>query len=99
MSRPFTFDRVVRMIIALTLIVCTIWLIGILKNVLLPFCLACLLSYIMEPFVEFNQKLLHQKGRVLAVFVTIFDVTIYILRIQPIPYSFESYFACTQCFD
>jgi len=28
-----------------------------------------------------------------------FDVTIYILRIQPIPYSFESYFACTQCFD
>ena len=76
MSRPFTFDRVVRMIIALTLIVCTIWLIGILKNVLLPFCLACLLSYIMEPFVEFNQKLLHQKGRVLAVFVTIFDVTV-----------------------
>lgn len=76
MSRPFTFDRVVRMIIALTLIVCTIWLIGILKNVLLPFCLACLLSYIMEPFVEFNQKLLHQKGRVLVVFVTIFDVTV-----------------------
>lgn len=78
MSRPFTFDRVVRMVIALALTVAAIWITGVLKNVLLPFCLACLLSYIMEPFVEFNQKLLHQKGRVLAVFVTLFDVTVII---------------------
>jgi predicted PurR-regulated permease PerM len=55
-----------------------IWLTGVLKNVLLPFCLACLLAYIMEPFVEFNQRFLHQKGRVLAVFITIFDVTVII---------------------
>lgn len=76
MSRPFTFDRVVRMVIALAITAAAIWLIGELKNVLLPFCLACLLSYIMEPFVEFNQRLLRRKGRVLAVFVTIFDVTV-----------------------
>lgn len=66
------------MVIALALTVAAIWITGVLKNVLLPFCLACLLSYIMEPFVEFNQKLLHQKGRVLAVFVTLFDVTVII---------------------
>lgn len=78
MSRPFTFDRVVRIIIALTFIAVAIWLTGVLKNVLLPFCLACLLSYIMEPFVEFNQRFLHQKGRVLAVFITLFDVTVII---------------------
>lgn len=76
MSRPFTFDRVVRMVIALVIIAVAVWLIGVLKNVLLPFCLACLISYIMEPFVEFNQRLLRRKGRVLAVFVTIFDVTV-----------------------
>lgn len=76
MSRPFTFDRVVRMVIALAIIAVAVWLIGVLKNVLLPFCLACLISYIMEPFVEFNQRLLRRKGRVLAVFVTIFDVTV-----------------------
>lgn len=76
MSRPFTFDRVVRMVIALAIIAVAVWLIGVLKNVLLPFCLACLMSYIMEPFVEFNQRLLRRKGRVLAVFVTIFDVTV-----------------------
>lgn len=78
MSRPFTFDRVVRMLIALAITAAAIWITGVLKNVLLPFCLACLLSYIMEPFVEFNQRLLRQKGRVLAVFVTIFDVTVII---------------------
>lgn len=75
MARPFTFDRVVRMVIALAIIAGLVWLMGILKNVLLPFCLACLISYIMEPFVEFNQKILKRKGRVLAVFVTLFDVT------------------------
>lgn len=78
MAKPFTFDRVVRMVIALAITVGAIWLTGVLKNVLLPFCLACLLSYIMEPFVEFNQRLLRQKGRVIAVFVTLFDVTVII---------------------
>lgn len=76
MARPFTFDRVVRMLIALGITAGAIWLTGVLKNVLLPFCLACLLSYIMEPFVEFNQRLLHRKGRVLPVFVTLFDVAL-----------------------
>lgn len=75
MARPFTFDRVIRLIIALVLLAVAFWLIGTLKNVLLPFCLACLLAYIMDPLVEFNQRLLHTKSRVLAVFITIMDVT------------------------
>lgn len=75
MAKPFTFDRVIRLIIALVLIIGAFWLIGTLKNVLLPFCLACLIAYIMEPFVEFNQRLFHTKKRVLPVFVTIIDVT------------------------
>ncbi len=76
MARPFTFDRVIRMLIALAITAAAVWLTGVLKNVLLPFCLACLLSYILEPFVEFNQRLLHVKGRVLAVFITLFDVAL-----------------------
>ena len=76
MSRPFTFDRVVRLIITLAILWASIWLIGILQNVLLPFCLACLLSYIMEPLVEFNQRLLHINRRALAVFITLLDVTL-----------------------
>ncbi|MDE6717988.1 MAG: AI-2E family transporter [Muribaculaceae bacterium] len=74
--KPFTFDRFVRLLITLALIAGLIWLLGILKNVLLPFCLACLLAYIMEPCVLFNQKLMHTKKRGAAVTVTLIDVTI-----------------------
>lgn len=81
MSKPFTFDRVVRMVIALGVIVLVIWLIGVLHNVLLPFCLACLLSYILEPFVEFNQRLLKIRHRGLAVFLTLFDCTVVIVAL------------------
>ena len=73
MSRPFTFDRVVRMVIGLGLTILVIWLLGILKNVLLPFCLACLLSYVLEPFVEYNQYSLSLKRRSPAVFITLID--------------------------
>lgn len=74
--KPFTFDRFVRLLITLALCAGVIWLLGILKNVLLPFCLACLLAYIMEPFVEFNRKFLRLKNRGLAVAITIIDVTV-----------------------
>lgn len=76
MSRPFTFDRVVRMIITIAAIAAAVWLIGVLKNVLLPFCIACLLSYILEPFVECNQRMLHTKKRVIPVFITLIDVAV-----------------------
>lgn len=73
MSRPYTFDRVVRMVIAVLVTCAVIWLIAILKNVLLPFCLACLLSYVLEPSVEYNQKILGYKQRVPAVITTLID--------------------------
>ena len=73
MSRPFTFDRTVRLVITLGIIACIVWLLGVLENVLLPFFLACLLSYIMEPFVEFNQLLSKYHRRAPAVFITLGD--------------------------
>ncbi|MDE6301755.1 MAG: AI-2E family transporter [Muribaculaceae bacterium] len=53
-----------------------IWLINILKDVLLPFCVACLVAYILEPLVEVNRTLLHCKRRGIPVFVTLFEVTL-----------------------
>lgn len=73
MSKPFTFDRVVRMVITICIIVLTGWLLAVLENVLLPFFLACLISYIIEPFVEYNQKILGFRRRYPAVFVTLGD--------------------------
>lgn len=72
-SRPYTFDRVVRILFSLALLAVAIYLINYLKAVLLPFCVACLIAYILEPFVQFNRRLLHLRGRMVAVFVTLFE--------------------------
>ena len=73
MSRPFDLDRTVRLIIGVALTITIIWLLGVLKYALLPFFLACLISYIMEPLVELNQQLMGFKKRVPAVFITLID--------------------------
>ena len=73
MSTYFTFDKTVKLIIAIAIIAFAIWLIGVLKNVLLPFCLACLLSYIIEPVVEYNQQTLGLRKRAPAVLLTLAD--------------------------
>lgn len=73
-----TFDRVVRFIAGAALIAAIVWLINILKNVLLPFAVACLIAYMLEPLVGLNQRWMRMKGRVLPVFVTLLEVTVVI---------------------
>lgn len=75
-SRPFTFDRVVRIIAGLLLLAGAVWLVNSLRNVLLPFALACLISYMLEPVVKFHQRIFHLKGRVLASLITILEATV-----------------------
>lgn len=72
-SQPYTFDRVVRLLIGCAIFAFIIWLLSLLKDVLLPFCVACLIAYIFEPFVQFNRQLLKLKGRMVAIGVTIFE--------------------------
>ena len=76
--RPFTFDRVVRILIAAGSIAIAIWLINYLKDVLLPFCVACLVSYMLEPIVGINQRVLRTRRRALPVFVTLFETALII---------------------
>lgn len=77
-SRPFTFDRVVRLLIGCAIVVFLVWLVNMLKDVLLPFCVACLIAYIFEPFVQYNRRLLKLKGRITAIFVTLFEVLLFL---------------------
>ena len=77
-SRPFTFDRVVRMVLGLVAIAGAIWLIDTLEYVLLPFCVACLIAYILDPFVDFNRRINPLKGRALATMLTLVEVTLVI---------------------
>lgn len=81
LHQPYTFDRVVRLVIGAVIFCAIIWIINILKGVLLPFCVACLIAYMFEPFVQYNRKLLKLKGRITAIFVTLFEATFFIALI------------------
>ena len=72
-SRPYTFDRVVRIIFTLAVAAVIVYILYILRDVLLPFCVAALIAYIIEPWVELNKHLLHLKSRTWAVVLTIFE--------------------------
>lgn len=75
LSRQFTFDRVVRILGSVAIMALLVWLIDILKDVLLPFCVACLIAYMLEPIVEWQQKKLKLKKRILPVIITIVELT------------------------
>ena len=50
-ARPYTFDRVVRLLISVAAVAAAVWFIDMLKDVLLPFLVSCLIAYLLEPFV------------------------------------------------
>ena len=72
--QPYTFDRVVRMILTTLVFAVIVTLVYVLRNVLLPFGVAVLVAYMLEPFVQFYRRLLNLRGRVIAVFVTLFGM-------------------------
>ncbi|MDE6207330.1 MAG: AI-2E family transporter [Muribaculaceae bacterium] len=80
-SRPYTFDRVVRLVITVLSIAAAYWLISTLKSVLLPFLVAWLIAYILEPFVQSNKRLLGVHNRWLPIFVTLFECLLFIIAI------------------
>ncbi len=75
-GRPFTFDRVVRILITIACIVAVFWLATVLKSVLLPFLVAWLIAYILEPFVQYNKDLLRMNSRYLPIFMTLFETAL-----------------------
>lgn len=77
----YDLDRTVRLVINCVLFVAAIWLVNTLKGVLLPFCVGCLIAYLFEPFVQFNRQLLNLKGRVIATFVTLFEMTFFFVAL------------------
>jgi predicted PurR-regulated permease PerM len=72
--RPFTLDRVVRLIIALLIAVAVGMLVNRLSEVLLPFLIAWLLAYLMYPLLSFFQYKCHLKSRILSIIATLTTV-------------------------
>lgn len=71
----WTRDRIMWLIIGCVITAGIVWLIGYLSNVLLPFFAACLISYLLNPLVEFFKRILHLRKRLPAVIITILSVS------------------------
>lgn len=74
--KPFTFDRVIRIIIAIAIVVGIVLLLNRLKSVLLPFFVAWLVAYLLNPLVEWNQRTLKLRKRIWAIFLTFAQVIV-----------------------
>jgi predicted PurR-regulated permease PerM len=70
-SKPYTFDRVVRMIIGLAILVFIFFLINKLSGALLPFLIAWLMAYLLQPIVRFFQIRLKFKSLLLSIICTL----------------------------
>lgn len=73
LRQPYTFDRVVRITFSILGIIAALYILDALKGVLLPFFVACLISYMLEPIVKWNMKLLRMKSRFLPVILTLLE--------------------------
>jgi predicted PurR-regulated permease PerM len=75
-NKPYTLDRIVRIGIAAGLLWGLIWLLGYLSAVLIPFAVALLLAYLINPLVLLVQKKV--PNRVFAVFISLFAVLAFV---------------------
>lgn len=74
--QPYTFDRVVRILFGAVFVVGLFYLIYILRGALLPFLVAWIVAYMLNPLVEYNKRVFKLKGRVLAITLTFVEVII-----------------------
>ena len=86
-NKPFTFDRVMRIVFGIALISGLVYLVTLLRNALLPFLIAWLLAYMMQPFVKFFQYKLRLRSRILsimALFVSmVLIITLLVVMVVP----------------
>lgn len=75
-DKPFTFDRVARILFGLAGMAGIIYLIAVLRNALLPFLIAWLLAYMVQPFVRFFQYKLKLRSRLLSIMAVIVSLVL-----------------------
>ena len=68
----YDFDRVVRILFVVAVVAGIAWLINHLRGVLLPFVVACVIAYMLDPIVRKNMKFMHC-GRSVAAIVTLIE--------------------------
>ncbi len=68
-QKPYTLDRIFRLTLSVIIFACAIWLIKYLSDVLIPFAVALLLAYLLNPLVNAIQRKI--PSRPLAVFAAL----------------------------
>lgn len=86
-DKPFTFDRVMRIVFGIVVVSGLIYLIAVLRNALLPFLIAWLLAYLMQPFVRFFQYKLRLKSRILSILAVLVSLlfTVFLVFLLIVP--------------
>lgn len=80
-SKPFTLDSTVRLIIVIAVSVGSVLLINYLSPVLIPFCLAWLLAYILYPLVYFVQKKMKLGNKSVSILIVMSIIAALIITI------------------
>lgn len=75
-ERPFTFDRVVRIVITVAIVIGLYYFINAISGALLPFLVAWLIAYLINPLVEFFQYRLKFKNRILSITAALLSIVI-----------------------
>ncbi len=88
-KKPFTFDRVVRLAITGGILWGIIWLLGYLSTVLIPFVIALLLAYLMNPLVLLVQKKFPTRSVAVLISLLLIVALISLLGLITIPLIVE----------
>jgi len=75
-ERPFTFDRVIRILITVAILIGLYFFINRISGALLPFLVAWLIAYMINPLVEFFQFRVGLKNRILSIAAALLSITV-----------------------
>ncbi len=70
-DKPYTFDRVVRLLLLLAFVAATFYIVRYLSDALVPFAVAVLLAYLINPLVEFFEYRTRIRKRTPAVIISL----------------------------
>lgn len=74
-NKPYTFDRVTRLVIGALIIIGIIYLVIFVKGALIPFFIAWFIAYLIHPIVLFTQKKLHIRSKLISIGIVITTIS------------------------
>ncbi len=73
-TQRYDFDRVFRLLLTIGTLIATVWLLAYLRDVLVPFAVAVLLAYLLNPIVNAFERKTGRRGLAVGLTLAIFAV-------------------------